>query len=330
MLPLTRKFTLNELNDKNHEIELIIRACQYFSNYFAEQTEKPRWKSYNEIEAERDNLLFAIDYLDELSRNNDLQSKTTSLVLQLGEILAPYLLARGHWNDYKRICFQCIETSNRINKVDLFVRFSHYLSRYFWHIQDFDNANHWAQSGYDAAKKINDKNHLAVAQHMLGILAIGSGKLALAKELLQEALNNRLEQLGCMGTCAIKEDLGFAFMEDGDLDSAESLLLESYNQQLASDDQEGQAIDLYYLGLIAEHAGKNLESIRMLSESMVLAISVNRATTTANCQHGLARLFEKIDDYENARAMAQSARTLYERLGMQAQAQATAQIIARI
>lgn len=330
MLPLTQKYAFSDVIDSGIQGKLLLRAGMYYFSEYETFITSPRWKSYDEIELERDNILYVLDYLADYTNVHSNHLEVRSLIINLTEIMAPYLLARGYWNDYKRVCNYAIDTSRYIEDAPNFVRFSHYLSRYYWHIRDLEQTSKWAQLGYKEAQKTENKDVIANAQHMLGILAIGNGKFSDAQSILEEALSNRTELYGCMGVCAIREDLGFAMMEQGDLAAAESLLEASYQLQLESDDREGQAIDLYYLGIIAERAEKIDYAIKMLYESMVLAETVKRSTTTANCQFGLARLLEKKGEVDEAREMARLARMRYERLGMQAQAQATAQIIARI
>lgn len=329
MLPLTRKYTLSKIN-KKLEHELLTKAGYYFLNTFSYAIKLPRWKSYDFIEGERENILYIFDYLFSATDNTSNHKEVSVLLTGLGEVLAPYFLARGYWNDYRRVCLQCVDHARKIDRYDLIVRFSHYLSRYYWHIKDLEQANLWAKTGYEEGVKYGDEDILAIAQHMLGILAIGDGKLYEAKILLESALKHRTELYGCMGVCAIKEDLGFALMEMNQLDAAEALLQESLEQQKESDDQEGQSIDLYYLGLVAEKKARKKDAIDLFYKSMLLAETVNRSTTTANCQLALARLLDETGNIAEAKNMAQLAHKSYEKLGMTAQQMAADQIIARI
>jgi tetratricopeptide (TPR) repeat protein len=306
-------------------------------------------EAYDALEAERENLLGAIDIAFEaqdwravillmgaISANSDWlnvrgywdeeracgeQALTAARKLQDEEATAGYALNlaiiyqhQGHLDKARSLCQQSLVISRKLNDQSGIASSIHLLGKLAYDLGDLDQARSLYQQCLDIYRKLGDQNGIASSLHELGRLAQAQGALDEARSLYQQSLNIKRKLSDQSGIALTLHNFAVIAQAQGDLDEARSLYQQSLDIKRKLGDQRGIAVTLNGLGIIASDEGKFDEAREMLNQSLEIARRLGDQLQIGYASCGLASLAEEIGDNTEAARLFHEALTIFEQL----------------
>ena len=175
--PLIRSFIQKRLDDKKIYQKLALFFIKKLSNY-----PRATGENYQIIEKDLDNLLGVFEKC--------YQYKFFKEVIDLWDFLGVFLWDKGDWKKikiYKKIIIKsCIKTNNKKALANFYLRELSWL--YYW-TGNLNEAEKLAKMGEQIAKRLNDKQLLALSQIRLGKIYESKNQPKIALKLLKKAFN---------------------------------------------------------------------------------------------------------------------------------------------
>jgi tetratricopeptide (TPR) repeat protein len=312
IVSLTRRLTQAHLQDDERAKGLRQRFVAYFLAYAAAHAQ-PTPEDYDALEAERENLLAAMDYA---YAAQDWWSVMRLLdALQIDGVVG-LLPMHGYWDDSIKRGQQAVEAARRVRDEGAIGRFSHNLAIMHQRRGVYEQARRLYQESLDINQKLGDQAGIAQTLHQLGMLAQSQGDYTQARHLYQESLDIE-EKLGDQAGIAISlHQLGRLAEIARNVAEARHFYQESLEITRKLGDQASIAKTLNALGNIDVAEGDLDAARRQLEESLAIAERISDQLQIGYANWGLSGLEEKQSNLQAALAHIRQAEEIFQRLGV--------------
>jgi tetratricopeptide (TPR) repeat protein len=310
---LTRRLTQAQLQGEARARDLRERFVAHFLAY-AEAHAQPTPEDYDALEAERENLLAAMDYAYTVE---DWQS-VMGLMDAVGDPVNGFLGVRGYWDDAIKRGQQAAEAAKIANDEDAEARFIGNLGTMLYSRGDYDRSRELQEESLKLRRKQGDERNMAVILHQLGMIAQAQGDYEQARRLYQESLDIERKLGNQAGIASSLHELGRLAQAQGDYEQARCLYQESLETFKKLDAQHEQAAVLHQLGMLAQAQGDYEQARRLYQESLDIEKKLGDQAGIARTSHQLGRLAQYQGDYEQARRLYQESLDIEKKLGNQA------------
>jgi tetratricopeptide (TPR) repeat protein len=278
---------------------------------YAESHNQPKPEDYDALEAERENLLGAMDMAFEA------QDWRTVMRLMDGIDrggVNGMLSVRGYWDEAKERGKQSLTAARKLQDEESIARYAHNLAIIYQNQGDLDEARSLYRQSLDIKRKLGDQKGIAITLHELGRLAQAQGDLDEARSLYQQSLDIK-RKLGDQRLIANTfGQLGILAQAQGDLDEARSLYQQSLDIARDLGDQRSIASSLHQLGRLAQAQGDLDEARSLYRQSLDIKRKLGDQSGIAISLGQLGRLAEGEGDKAEAARMFREALTIFERL----------------
>jgi tetratricopeptide (TPR) repeat protein len=261
---LTREMARAQINRLPNGDGFKQRFVAHFLSY-AKSHNQPKPEDYDALEAERENLLGAMDIAFE---GQDWRTVMGLMdAINRGGVTG-MLSVRGYWDEAKERGKQALAAARQLQEEESISVYTHHIAVIYQDQGDLDEARSLYQQNLDIARKFGDQSRIASSLHNLAAIAKDQGDLDEARSLYQQSLDIE-RRLGNQSGIAISlHELGRLAQAQGDLDEARSLYQQSLDIARKLGDQIGIAISLGQLGQLAEVEGNKAEAARLYREAL--------------------------------------------------------------
>lgn len=342
---LTRALAKASLMKNERVDEFRQRFVAYFLNY-AESHADPTPSSLDALEAEKDNVLGAMDIASNLG--------DWTSVMKIYPSLVEFLDLRGYWDEAIRRGEQAVQAAEAVKADGLAAGFAGNIAmirirrgeydegrRSFRHVLDsyrklgseigvssslhnlgsiahtqgeLETARQLYNESLQIEKKLGNQRGIAVTLHNLGMIAQTGGQLDEARQLYNQSLQIEKQLRNPRGIAVTLHQLGVIAQNQRDFEQAQELYLESLEIKKRLGDQSGIASTLHQLGTIAEQREELGEARRLFYESLEIAINLGDQRSIATTLNNLAALAQRQEDLSEARRLYNESLAIKRRL----------------
>ncbi|MGB7925085.1 MAG: tetratricopeptide repeat protein [Pyrinomonadaceae bacterium] len=256
---LTRELAKARLSKDEHVNDYRRRFVAHFMSY-ANVHAQPTPEDFDALEAEKDNLLGAIDVAFDLE---DWHS-----VMDIRGALEEFLDLRGYWDEAIRRGEQAVAASHEAENESSIAQFIGNVAVIRMQRGEYEEARQTYQQALVTFKKSGGEVNVAACLHQLGRLAHDQGEIEEARRLYNESLeiNKRLDnQSRISGNL---HQLAMIAHDQGEIEEARRLYNESLEIAKRLSDQNGIASTLHQLAILAQDQGEIEKARRLYNESL--------------------------------------------------------------
>jgi tetratricopeptide (TPR) repeat protein len=280
---LTRSLAHAQLSKDERADEFRQRFVTYFLTY-AEAHAQPTPEDFDALDAEKDNLLAAMDGSFRLSN--------WAGVIRLMEAINydgvnGFLTVRGYWDEAIRGGEQSLKAARRLSDQEQIARFTYSQAIMYQFRGELTEARRLYDESLEINKKFGNQRGIAGVLHELGRLAQDQGELTEARRLYDESLEIEKKLGNQSGIAITLHELGRLAQAQGELTEARRLYNESLEIEKKLGNQSGIAISLHQLGRLVEAQGELAEARRLYDESLKIEKKLGN-------QSGIARTTSQI------------------------------------
>ena len=336
--PLTLSFVARELSLQTQlEIAMRLRAVEYYLQFCNERRYFQRGaKGYDELEAEVANISKLLDYLYEDCKNKQAQLNSNQYIINFSNAINAFFWSRGYWSERVSICTRALEASKSLNAWASAGRQAYFIGIVrFWQ-GALEEAESWALESKSFMALTTKPIHMALTEHLFGLVLIGKGEHEQAATILEGVLD-KISQSGAgtpeelrifadwrcpgpdgykAGIASIIQDLGINAYEQRDYVTALKWLDNSIILAQDIGGTEGFARALSHRGHALLGLGKIKDAKESYERGLELATQVQRKSTMGRCNQGLADVAVIEGRVLDAIHYGRIALNLFERLGM--------------
>lgn len=309
---LTRSFARARLLNDDRADEFRRRFATHFLSY-AKGHAQPTPEDFDALEAEKDNILGAVDSAFEI--------KDWSTVTEIAHVLTDpgngVLSVRGHWDEAVRVGERAIQAARYSQNDSEIAHLSFNVAVMRSNRGEFLEARRLYEESLEIAKRLDNRRHIAVTLHQLGILAQDQGEFSEARRLYDESLEIMRVLDDQHNGGIILYQLATVAQDQGDLDGAQRYYNESLKIAKMLGDQSRVAITLYGLGRLAVLQGSIEEARRLYIESLHIQQSIGDQFGIATNLQMLGDIDRQIGDLTKAQQLLNESLAIYKRLGSQ-------------
>ena len=219
---LTRSLAGARLSKDERANEFRQRFVAYFLRY-AKAHPKPTPEDYAALEAEKDNLLYAIDVAFNLGDWESVHQITYILAAPVTGVLSVH----GYWDEAIRRCEQALKAARNIPSETRVAQFTHNVAVIYQYRGELTEARQLYDESLEIKKRLGDQGGIAITLHNLAAIAQAQGELTEARRLYDESLEIE-RRLGDQSGIAITlGQLGLLAEEEGNKAEAVRLLREA-------------------------------------------------------------------------------------------------------
>jgi tetratricopeptide (TPR) repeat protein len=232
---LTRSLTRARLLKDERANEFHQRFVAHFLSY-AEAHAQPTPEDYDALEAEKDNVVGAMDVAFEI----DDWLSVIEIASVLDSPVSGMLVVRGYWDEVIRRCEQAAVAAQKIKDEGAFTQFMGNAGTIRLTRGEYDKAKEIHQQALDTFRKMGSNANVAAALHLLGRIAQSQGDLVEARRLYNESLEIE-KKLGDQNSIAgTLHNLGILAADEGNKVEAARLFREALGifERLKSPDAE--------------------------------------------------------------------------------------------
>jgi tetratricopeptide (TPR) repeat protein len=285
------------------------RFVTHFLNY-TEAHAEPTPEDFDVLEAEKDNLLSAIDLAFEM--------KDWPSVMRIAGVLCTpangMLSVRGYWDEAIHRAKQALDAATAAQDEWYGGAFADMLGTIYHRRGDHNAAKNFYEVAIEIARRQNISQGLAATLHHLAMVAQDQGEPTKAERLYHESLEIKKALGDQGGIAATLHQLGGLALDQGELREA----LRLYNESLEIDrnlgNQGGIAINTSQIGVVLFLQGKIEESKAKHEESLTIGYKLGYQEGIANDLFHLGKLAEKEGDKLKARGLLHEALDVFEKL----------------
>jgi tetratricopeptide (TPR) repeat protein len=279
---------------------------QHYSNVHSTRTAK----DYDFLEAEKDNLVAAVD----LSFKLDDWQSASNIINNIAAGVTGVLAVHGYWDEAARLNAAALEAARHSGSESDQARYAHNLAVTRGNQGDLDEARRLYHESLDISRRLGNQGGIASCLHQLALLAHKQGDLDEARRLYDESLEiSRL--LGDQGGIAISlNNLAAMTQRQGDLDEARRLYHESLEISKRLGDQGGIATGLHNLASVAQNQGNLDEARRLYHESLEIEKRFGNQAGIAFSLGAIGGLAEAKGNNEEAARLYSEALAICEKL----------------
>jgi tetratricopeptide (TPR) repeat protein len=307
---LTRELAKARLSKDERAIEFRRRFVAYFLG-FAELHAETKPEDFDALEAERDNVLSAMDVASEI---NDRHS-VMRMMDAIGNATEGFLILRGYWDEFIQRGEQALFASQKAEDEWHIGAFANGLGVIFTNRGNYSLAKKHFEVAVKIARKIDAQQGLAATLHELGRLAQKQGELEEARRFYNESMEINKKLGDQSGIASALHQLGMITHDQGELDEARRLYNESVEITNQLGDQSMLARTLHNLGRLAQGQGEIDEARRLYNESLEIKKKLSNQEGIAITLGQLGRLVENEGDLAEAARLFREALSIFEKLG---------------
>ena len=285
------------------------RFVAYFLTY-AEAHAQPTPEDYDALEAEKDNLLDAIDTAFDLEDWESVQI----IAYIITEPESGMLSVRGYWDEAIQRGEQAILAAQAANDEGRVAMFSGNIAVIRMNRGEYDAAQRAYEHALDAFKKLGSDTNVAAALHNLGMITQKQGDIEEARRLYYESLEIEKKLGNQSGIVSTLYELGRLAQAQRDIEEARRLYNESLEIARKLSNQSGIAIILHQLGMIAQAQGDIEEARRLYYGSLEITRKLGNQSGIASTLHQLGVIAEKEGNRDEAARLMREALGIFERL----------------
>jgi tetratricopeptide (TPR) repeat protein len=261
---LTREMARARINRLTNDDGFKQRFVAHFLAY-AESYDQPKPEDYDALEAERENLLGAMDIAFE-AQDWQTVMRLMDAILSRGQ----WLHIRGYWDEAKERGEQALTAARKLQDEEHMAIHAHNLAFIYQNQGDLDEAFSLYRQSLDIARKLGDQSGIARSLHELGRLVQAQGDLDEARSLYQQSLDIKRKLGDQSGIAVTLNGLGIIASDEGKFDEAREML----NQSLEIARQLGDQLQIGYascgLATLAENIGDKSEAARLFREALTI------------------------------------------------------------
>src|SRR6266542_1490995 len=305
---LTREMARTRINRLPNGDEFKQRFVAYFLAY-AESRNQPKPEDYDALEAERENLLGAMDIVFE--------AQDWRAVMRLMDAIfssGRWLYVRGYWYEAKERGEHALIAARKLGDERSIAGYGHNLAVIYQNQGDIDRARSLYQESLVIARKLGDQSGIASTLHELGLLAQNRDDLDEARSLYQQSLDINRKLSDHRGIANTLHKLASIAEDQGDLGEASSLFQQSLDIKRKLSDQRGIASTLHHLGLLAQGQGDLDEARSLFQQSLDISRKLGDRLGVAIALGQLGQLAEDEGDKVEAVRLFREALAIFERL----------------
>jgi tetratricopeptide (TPR) repeat protein len=302
---LTRSLARARLSKDSRADEFRRRFVTYFVRYAESHAETSK-EDFDALEAERENVLGAIESAFELAE--------WEAVMQIRIALESFLDKRGYWNEAIGYGQQALAAARQTKDERRIAMFNHNIGIIYSYRGEYDQARRLYDESMEIKKRLGNQSGIAISLHQLGRLAQDQGEMEEARRLYNESLEIKRRLGDQSGISDTLHQMGRLAAIQGEIEEARRLYNESLEIDKRFGNQSGIAIILHNLALIAQDQGEIEEARRLYNESLEIEERLGNQSGIASSLHQLGRLAEIEDKYTEARRLFHEALDIWERL----------------
>jgi len=309
---LTRELAKARLRKIDPSSEFGKRFVLYFRKY-VEAHATPTPEDYAELEAERDNVLAAIDIAFELKDFVTVFSIVDTLV-------APYsgvLVIRGYWDEALKRGHQALECARQVGNEWNIASIAGNMATVLQFRGEYDKALRLHEQTLVAFRRLKSEENIAVALHQLAMITLDQGEPEEAKRLYDESLAIKTKLGDEAGIAITLHQLAILAQSQGEVDEARELYTRSLELKRKLGNEDGIANTLHQLGILAQEQGNSEEAHKLYKESLAIKERLGHQAGIAISTHQLAQLELNEGDFDEARRLFHASLEIHRRLGNQ-------------
>src|SRR5205085_6552732 len=306
---LTRQLAQARLNQDAHAADYRRRFVAHFLRH-AEAHKQPTPEDYDALEAEKDNLLAAMDVAEGLS---DWQS-----MMRLADVLAkPYsgmLSVRGYWDEAVRCGAQAGAAAQAAHDELSVAKFAGNAASIRMERGEYDTARQVYEQALVVVRRLGDDADVAVFLHQLGRIALEQGDYAEARRLCEESLEIKKKLGNQKGIALTLGQLGNIAYEQGELAEARRYCEKALEISQAMGEQRTISSALHQLAMLVQAQGEFGEARRLYGESLEIQRKIGNQNGIALTLGNLGLLAAQEGDRVEAARLLREALSIFERL----------------
>lgn len=305
---LTRSLARARLSKDERATEFRQRFVEHFLNY-AKAHAQPKPEDFDALEAEKDNLLAAMDVA--------FQRQDWESAMAIRDASQDFLDLRGYWDEALQYGELAAQAALQAGDEWGIARFTHNLAIIHQRRGKLEQARTFYDESLKIKKKVGDQRGIAGTRHQLGRLAQDQGKIEEAKRLYNESLeiNKKLDNQDDLAITL--HQLAIIAQVQGEIAEARRLYNESLAISKKLDNQNGIAMTLYELGRLARGQGEIEEARRLYDESLDIRKKLGDPRGIAISLNALANLIRSQGELNEARRLYEESLAITEKLGEQ-------------
>ena len=309
---LTRQLALARLQQDAQADDYRRRFVAYFLRH-VEAHDQPTPEDFDALEAEKDNLLAALDVAQAQS---DWQS-----VMRLADVLARpasgMLSVRGYWDEVLRCGAQAGAAAQAAQDEWRVAQFAANAAGMRLERGEYEVARQTYAQVLATFRALKGDANIAVVLHQLGRIAHEQGEYAEARRLYDESLAIKKKLGNQRGIASTLHQLAMLAQQQGELDEAQRLYDKSLEIKQKLGDQHGAALTIWGLGRVAFGLGELAEAKKLLHDALVIFQRLQDQVNIAGILGYLGLVMEKEENTAEAARLLREALSIYERLGSQ-------------
>ncbi|MBC7931670.1 MAG: tetratricopeptide repeat protein, partial [Rubrivivax sp.] len=303
---LTREFAKARLSHDPRSKPFRQRFVNRFLRY-AEANSKDTAEHLNSIEAEKDNILNAMDVA--------LEMDNWGSAMRLCDAVFIFLDLRGYWDEAVRRVERTLSVARDLTNEHWITVFTHNLAMLYQQQGAIDEARRLFSESLDIAKRLGNQSGIAITLHHLAWLAQDQGEVDEARRLYGES-SDIAKRLGDQsGIAATLHQLAWLAQEQGEMDEARRLYSESLDITKRLGNQSGIALTLHNLAMLAQDQGEVDEARRLYGESLDIAKKLGDQSGIAATLHQLGIISIDEGDLPKAENLFNESLTILRKLG---------------
>jgi tetratricopeptide (TPR) repeat protein len=305
---LTRELAKTFLSTDPRAPQFRQRFIVYFQTY-AEAHARPTPKDYDELEAERNNLLAAMDVALEATHWRD--------VMRISAALQGFLYVRGHWDEAIQRGEQAVTAAYSAKDEGAVARFAGNVALARQWRGEYNEAKQALLKAVTAFRELRDENNVAIGLHELGRLAQAQGEVEEARRLYGESLEINKRRGNQSAIASTTSQIGILLFEERNFAESKTKHEESLAIRRKLGEAQGIAIDLHQLAMLAQAQGELEEARRLYNESLNINKQLGDQSGIASSLHEFGRLAQGQGELEEARRLYNESLEIKKRLGDQ-------------
>lgn len=256
---LTRELAKTRLSKDQSAERFRRRFIAYFLRY-ADGHKQKTDEDLAALEAEKDNLLNAIDIASEM--------KEWESVVKIYSALEEFFALPGYWDEALRRGEQALVAAQHLGDKAGIARLGHNMAIIHQQRGELRKAQRLYNESLAIEKQLGNRRGIAISLHQLGMIAQTHRELTEARRLYEEslAINKRLGNQH--GIASNLYQLGNLARRNGKPEETWRFCKESMTIYKQLGDQHGIASNLYQMGRLAKDEGNTAEAARLFREAL--------------------------------------------------------------
>jgi tetratricopeptide (TPR) repeat protein len=309
--PLVRRYAA-ESTDEAERAGIWARLVAHYLAY-ARSHRQPTAAAYDALEAERDNLLAAMDraYAEEG------WAQVWGFAWALGPSGGPgFLMVRGYWGELRVRLEQAVRAAEAEGHQRDAAAFSGNLAAVLQDTGDLAAARREYQRVLAIFEELGERKSVATAYHQLGVLAQATGAYDEARRLYRQSLEIKEELRDKAGLASTLHELGRLAQATGAYDEARRLYRQSLEIKEELGNKAGLAQTLGAMAILTWHEGDLAEAERLYQQAMTAQQEIGDVVNASIHMFNLALLYEDQGRLNEALPLLERVVEIDERVGL--------------